>query len=466
MVDRLDQGSPFSGINWFVNRFTINRVHGEQDYMSVIDKIRNKTARITVVGQGYVGLPLAVAFGEAGFDVLGLDSSPAHVDNLNRGVAHTPDVDSTILLELIEKGRYHASTDIGVLELSDVIIICVPTPLRKSKDPDISYVSNVAESIATHIQHGQLVVLESTTYPGTTNELLLPLLSRNGRKVGEDFFLAFSPERIDPANTKFRVRDIPKVIGGVTELCTRAASELYREVVDSVYPVSSPTVAELAKLYENLFRSVNIALANEFALMCRRLDVSTREVIDAAATKPFGFLPFYPGPGVGGHCIPVDAAYLSWKMKLNGYDARFVHLAEEINRAMPEYVVALLIEALNRRKVCLNGARVMVLGVAYKRGVGDTRESPALEVIRLLKRSGAEVSYSDPYVPTVELDGEILVSVENVDELIENMDAVLILTDHIEFDYPRLAASANLIVDTRNATWGIDRSPDRELLRL
>jgi UDP-N-acetyl-D-glucosamine dehydrogenase len=434
--------------------------------MNVIDRICERSARITVVGQGYVGLPLAVAFGDAGFEVLGLDTNQDHVDNLNRGIAHTPDVDSKRLLELVEGGKYRASTDISVMKRSDVIIICVPTPLRKSKDPDISYVSNVAESIAKYLQPGQLVVLESTTYPGTTTELLLPLLSRNGKKVGEDFFLAFSPERIDPANMTFRVRDIPKVIGGVTAECTKAASELYRSVVDSVYPVSSPTVAELAKLYENLFRSVNIALANEFALMCRRLEVSTREVIDAAATKPFGFLPFYPGPGVGGHCIPVDAAYLSWKMKLNGYDARFVHLAEEINRAMPAYVVDLLTGALNKRKVCLNGASILVLGVAYKRGVGDTRESPAIEVIKLLIKSGAEVRYADPYVPIVDLDEEALVSVENYDDLLASMDAVLILTDHKEFDYAVIADKANLIVDTRNATWGIDSSPDRELLRL
>lgn len=434
--------------------------------MNVIEKIRNKQARITVVGQGYVGLPLAVAFGEAGFEVLGLDTNQDHVDSLNRGVAHTPDVDSNILHELVDKGKYHASTDIDVMKRSDVIIICVPTPLRKSKDPDISYVSNVAESIAANLQAGQLIVLESTTYPGTTTELLLPLLSGAGRKAGTDFFLAFSPERIDPTNKTFRVRDIPKVIGGVTAECTKVASELYCSVVNSVYPVSSPTVAELAKLYENLFRSVNIALANEFALMCRRLDVSTREVIDAAATKPFGFLPFYPGPGVGGHCIPVDAAYLSWKMKLNGYDARFVHLAEEINRAMPAYVVDLLTESLNKKRVCLNGSRILVLGVAYKRGVGDTRESPALEVIKQLKKSGAEVSYSDPYVPVVEMDGEVLSSVGNVDHVMDSMDAVIILTDHTEFDYTMIAQTAKLVVDTRNATWGIDSSPDRELLRL
>src|SRR5437764_91892 len=297
------------------------------------------------------------------------------------------------LAALLKDGRYEATVDGGVLERSDVVIICVPTPLRKSKDPDISAVVAAAETTAARVHRGQLVVLESTTYPGTTEELLLPMFRERGARVGEDLFLAFSPERIDPANPTFKARDIPKVVGGLTPACTRLASALYRQIVPRVHEVSSPKIAELAKLYENVFRNVNIALANEFALMCQRLEVSTKEVIEAAATKPFGFMPFYPGPGIGGHCIPVDPLYLAWKMRLNGYEARFIALADDINRAMPEHVVELVTEGLNGRRRAVNGARILALGVAYKRGVGDIRESPALEIIASLRQKGAAVSY-------------------------------------------------------------------------
>ena len=418
-------------------------------------RLRNRSARVSVIGQGYVGLPLAVELALAGFYVTGLDTDPDRIAALNAGYAHTPDVESRELAELVQGGHYAATADQAVLADSDVVIICVPTPLRKSKDPDISYVAAASAEAASHFRPGQLVILESTTYPGTTEELVLPLFEKRGAMVGTNFFLAFSPERIDPGNRAFKVRDITKVVGGVTPACSRLAALLYRQIVVKVVEVSGPKVAELAKLYENVFRNVNIALANEFALMCRRLGVNTREVIEAAASKPFGFLPFYPGPGIGGHCIPVDPGYLAWKMRLNGYEARFIHLADEINRSMPLYVVELTAESLNRRRRCINGARILMLGVAYKRGVGDTRESPALEVLALLRQRGGDVLYADPYVPAVTIDGVTLKAVEPTDELLAACDCVIILTDHSEFDYQRIVGRARLVVDTRNVTWGI-----------
>lgn len=425
------------------------------------DRIKQRTARISVVGQGYVGLPLAVEFALAGFPVTGLDSDHDRVAALNTGRSHTPDIDSGELMGLLRQHRYTATADASALAESDVMIICVPTPLRKSKDPDISFVVAAASEAAARFHPGQLVILESTTYPGTTEELLLPLFQAQGAVAGGNFFLAFSPERIDPGNRTFKIRDIPKVIGGVTPACTRLAALLYRQIVGHVVEVSSPKVAELAKLYENVFRNVNIALANELALMCRRLDVSSREVIEAAATKPFGFLPFYPGPGIGGHCIPVDPGYLAWKMRLNGYEARFIHLAEEVNSSMPAYVVELVAEGLNRRQRCLNGARILALGVAYKRGVGDTRESPALEILAQLKQRGAQIAYADPYVPAVAVDGVVLQAVDLTDEQIAASDCAVILTDHPDFDYQRVVELAPLIVDTRNATWRIPAPADR-----
>jgi len=422
---------------------------------SLTERLCTRTARVSVVGQGYVGLPLAVELGRVGFSVSGLDTNPDRIAALNAGHPHTPDVDRQELVALRQADRYTATTDFATLSDSDVVIICVPTPLRKSKDPDISYVLAAATETAAHFRPGQLVILESTTYPGTTEELLLPLFEARGAVVGENFFLAFSPERIDPGNRNFKLRDIPKVVGGVTPTCSRLAALLYRQIVDKVVEVSSPKVAELAKLYENVFRNVNIALANEFALMCRRLDVNTREVIEAAATKPFGFLPFYPGPGIGGHCIPIDPGYLAWKMRLNGYEARFIHLADEINRAMPAYVVGLVAEELNKRRQAMNGARILVLGVAYKRGVGDTRESPALEVLADLRQRGAEISYADPYVPSLTVGGAVYEAVALTDAHLTAADCVVILTDHPEFDYRRVVARASLVVDTRNATWGI-----------
>ncbi len=428
---------------------------------SLADLIRNHTARVAVIGQGYVGLPLAVEYARAGFPVTGFDTDQDRVIPLNLGRSHSPDVASEDLGALRREGRYEATSDFSGLERSDVVIICVPTPLRKSKDPDISYIVAAAEQVAARFRPPQLVVLESTTYPGTTEELLRPMFEARGARVGENFFLAFSPERIDPANRAFTLHEIPKVVGGVTAACTEMAALLYRQIVGRVVEVSSPKVAELAKLYENVFRNVNIALANEFALMCRRLDVSTREVIGAAASKPFGFMPFYPGPGIGGHCIGVDPFYLAWKIRLSGYEARFIHLADEINRSMPVYVVEQVAEALNRRRRCLNGAKVLALGVAYKRGVGDIRESPALEVLSMLRDKGAEVAYADPYVPSVEVNGVLLKAVEPTSREVAAADCVVILTDHPEFDYRQIVDTSSLVIDTRGATWGMPAPAER-----
>ena len=408
----------------------------------VKERIHRRTARVAVIGQGYVGLPLALEFARCGFPVAGLDTDPDRVAALSLGQPHTPDVSSEELLTALREGRYTATSDFSVLSQSEVVIICVPTPLRKSKEPDISFVVAAAEAVAARFKPGQLVILESTTYPGTTEELLLPLFARQGARAGTDLFLAFSPERIDPANPTFRVRDIPKVVGGVTPECARVAALLYRQIISNVVEVASAKVAELAKLYENIFRNVNIALANELAMMCRRLGVNSRDVIDAAATKPFGFMPFYPGPGIGGHCIPVDPLYLSWRMRADGYEPRFIALADEINRGMPAYVVDLVTETLNEAGRALNGARILVLGVAYKRGVGDTRESPARDVVTALHRRHATVDYADPHVPTFDAGDVELKRIELTEEVVREADCVVILTDHPEFDYDMVARAA------------------------
>lgn len=441
-----------------------SRSEAAVDYATTLShRIARHTARVSIIGQGYVGLPLAVAFARAGFPVTGLDTDPDRVATLASGRSHIPDVRNEELQALLRAERYQAVAEPAMLAESDAVIICVPTPLRKSKDPDISYVVAAAKEAATHSRSGQLIILESTTYPGTTEELLMPLFQAKGARIGEDLFLAFSPERIDPGNPIFEVKDIPKVVGGITAACTRLAAALYREIVPRVHEVSTPKVAELAKLYENVFRNVNIALANEFALMCRHLGVGAREVIDAAATKPFGFMPFYPGPGIGGHCIPVDPLYLSWKMRLNGYEARIISVADEINRSMPTHVLGLVSEALNDAGRALKGARILVLGVAYKRGIGDTRESPAYEIIATLRRRGARVSYADPHVPTFPVDGTELKAVEPTPEDLRAANCVLILTDHPEFDYGAVARHARLIVDTRHSVPGV---AGRRLVRL
>jgi UDP-N-acetyl-D-glucosamine dehydrogenase len=433
--------------------------------MELQAQIEQHSARIAVIGQGYVGLPLAVAFAQVGFDVIGIDIDVDRVEALNRAVSHIGDVAGETLKELVMAGRYRATTTMERLPDCDAIIVCVPTPLRKSREPDISFVLAATSEVKKYLRPGQLVILESTTYPGTTEELLLLMFTEQGLSVGEDFFLAFSPERIDPGNQQFRVRDIPKIVGGVTPRCSSLAALLYQQIVTKVTQVSSPTVAELAKLYENTFRSVNIALANEFALMCSHLGVSVWEVIEAAATKPFGFMPFFPGPGIGGHCIPIDPMYLAWKLRLNGYEARFIALADEINRGMPSHVVSLLADGLNTRGKCLKGARVLVLGVAYKRGVSDLRESPALDVIALLRHKGAVVRYADPFVPVIVHEGLCAERVNLEAEVVRQSDAVLILTDHQEFDYQMVANAADLVVDTRNALRNLG-VPGERVIRL
>lgn len=434
-------------------------------YASLMQRIVSHSAHISVIGQGYVGLPLAVAFAQQGFQVSGLDVDSGRIDSLKNYRSNTPDVTDKELEQLCDQGRYHPTTDYQSLKDSDVVLICVPTPLRKSKDPDISYVLDTAERLATVLRSGQLIILESTTYPGTTEELLLPVFEASGLKAGTDFFLAFSPERIDPGNKQFSVRDIPKIAGGITPQCTRLAAALYKQIVDRVVEVSSPRVAELAKLYENVFRSVNIALANEFSLMCRQLGVNSREAIDAAASKPFGFMPFYPGPGIGGHCIPIDPAYLAWKMRLSNYHARFIPLAEEINESMPGHVIRLMSDALNERKLCLKGARILAMGVAYKRGVGDIRESPALLVLSMLMTKGSNISYSDPHVPSAIINGNSLQSLQVTMDDLKAADCILILTDHADFDYQQIVDSGTLVMDTRDATWGIPAASN-QVIRL
>ena len=408
---------------------------------------------VGVVGLGYVGLPLAVAFAESGATVIGIDADPRRVAGVNAGASFIEDVPSAALAALVTAGRLTAAAEIDALKDADAIVICVPTPLGKSKEPDISFIVAAADAIATIIRAGQLVVLESTTYPGTTQEILLPRLQARGLTVGEDFFLAFSPERIDPGNRQWTLRDIPKVVGGLTPACRELVAALYARVTARVVPVSGPQAAEMVKLFENTFRSVNIALVNEFAIMCRKLGLSVWEVVSAAATKPFGFMPFWPGPGLGGHCLPSDPYYLSWKVRLEGYEPRFITFADEINRQMPGYVVQMVADALNDRGRAVRGARVLVVGVAYKPNVSDTRDSPALEIIDTLIAKGARVQYHDPHVPTITVRGAALTSCRTL--VPSEHDLVLILTAHAGYDWRAIVAEAPLVVDTRNATAGV-----------
>jgi UDP-N-acetyl-D-glucosamine dehydrogenase len=416
------------------------------------EKIRTRRARVGIVGLGYVGLPLAVEFAKAGFTVTGIDISEDKTRRVNAGDSYIGDIPSSTLASLVKAGKLRATTDFSaVLEL-DTINICVPTPLRKTKDPDMSFIVSSCQEIARHFHAGTLVILESTTYPGTTDELVLPMLTKGGLEVGRDFFLCFSPERVDPGNPRYQTANIPKVVGGVTTECTRVGELFYSQALQTVVPVSSTQVAEMVKLLENTFRMINIGLVNEMALMCDRIGINVWEVIDAAATKPFGFMPFYPGPGLGGHCIPIDPFYLSWKTKQAGIEARFIELAGYINGQMPHFVVDKVQNALNDAGKPVKGSKILVVGVSYKRDIDDMRESPALDVMLLLERRGGIVSYSDPYVASLKLEGLKLESQPL--ESAADADCAVIITDHKAFDYSVLIEKASLIVDSRNALKG------------
>jgi UDP-N-acetyl-D-glucosamine dehydrogenase len=422
-------------------------------HLDLIKKIDDKTARVVVIGIGYVGLPLVLEFARAGYRVTGYDKDPAKVSLLNTGESYIGDIATGDLTPFVKKGLLDASSDPSVLHEADAIVVCVPTPLNKTKDPDMRFIASATEEIAAHQHKGMLIVLESTTYPGTTREVLLPRLTQ-GYEIGKDVFVAFSPERVDPGNTKFNTRNTPKVIGGTSPRCLEVATALYSHIIDKVVPVSSTDSAEMVKLLENTFRAVNIALVNEVAMMSRRLGIDAWEVIRAAATKPFGFMPFYPGPGLGGHCIPVDPLYLSWKLRSLKFQARFIDLADAINSAMPDYVVSRVTDALNDRKKSVRGAKVLVAGVAYKPDVSDVRESPAFDVIDGLHRLGANVSYVDPHVPEVEEAGIRMESVSPFASF-ASYDAIVVITNHRALDWPRMLAEASLIVDTRDALRGL-----------
>jgi UDP-N-acetyl-D-glucosamine dehydrogenase len=420
----------------------------------LFEKLDQRRAKVGVIGLGYVGLPLAVAFARAGFRTVGIDLDARKVRAINEGRSYIPDVATDEVDALRRSDRLEATDRMEVLADLDTVNICVPTPLRKSKDPDLSFIVSATEQIATYLHPGMLVILESTTYPGTTDEVVRPMLEAGGLKAGEDFFLAFSPERVDPGNPRYTTRNVPKVVGGTSEACSRLAAALYQAALDRTVAVSSTRVAEMVKLLENTFRAVNIGLVNELALMCTRLGIDVWEVVEAAATKPFGFMPFYPGPGLGGHCIPVDPFYLSWKARQSGFEARFIELAGQINGEMPHRVVDLIAQALNTRRKAINGSSVLVLGVGYKRNISDIRESPSLDVMSVLHERGALIAYSDPYVP--ELDASAwggryaLRSVELDAREFRRHDAVVILTDHGGVDYEAVAADAELVIDTRN----------------
>jgi len=427
-------------------------------YDALRGKLLARTARVGVVGLGYVGLPLAVEFARAGFDTTGIDLDRRKIEAVNQGTSYIPDVATEEVERLVADGRLRATTDFSCVAELDTINICVPTPLRKTKDPDMSYIVSAVEQIATHLHPGMLVILESTTYPGTTEELVQPMLEASGVKAGVDFFLAFSPERVDPGNPTFNTHNVPKVVGGVGPASTELASLLYGAAIETIVPVSSPQAAEMVKLLENTFRMVNIGLVNEIALMCDRLGLDVWEVVKAAATKPFGFMPFYPGPGLGGHCIPIDPFYLSWKAKQTGFDPRFIELAGQVNGGMPHFVVDKITDALNRHQKSVNGSTVLILGIAYKRDIDDMRESPSLDVMALLHQKGARVRYADPYVPTLaarawhggfDMQTEPLTAAA-----IAGADCVAILTEHRTVDYDMVLESAKLIVDTRNAISG------------
>src|ERR1700722_13550688 len=428
----------------------------------LLRKIESRQARAGVVGLGYVGLPLAVELAHAGFCVTGIDVLASKVDAINRGESYVQDVPTAVLKPLVEAGKIRATTDFAAVGQLDTINICVPTPLRKTKDPDMSYIVSSCQEIAKYFHPGLLVILESTTYPGTTDELMLPMFEAGGLKVGTDFFLCFSPERVDPGNPNFQTRNIPKVVGGITPACTELGSLFYSQALERVVPVSSTSVAEMVKLLENTFRMINIGLVNELAMMCDRMGINIWEVIDAAATKPFGFMPFYPGPGLGGHCIPIDPFYLSWKTKQAGIEARFIELAGHINGQMPHFVVDKIQNALNDQSKPLKGSHIHVLGAAYKRNIDDVRESPALDIILLLERRGSLVTYSDPFVSKIQLDDHELTAQDPL-TMTDEADCVVVVTDHGGVDYAAIVDRAQLIVDTRNA---LKNYPSPKIVRL
>jgi UDP-N-acetyl-D-glucosamine dehydrogenase len=440
----------------------------------LISLITNKQAHVGVIGLGYVGLPLLVEFTSRGFHGTGFEVDEAKAQQINAGTSYIGDVSSRKVKEVVDAGRLRATTDFSHLAECDAIIICVPTPLRKTKEPDVSYILAAAGQIAERLRRGHLIILESTTYPGTTDEVLLPMFEEKGMKLDEDFLLAFSPERVDPGNPQFQTHNIPKVVGGVTDDSTAVAAHLYSQIVNDVHAVSSARVAEAAKLLENTFRAVNIGMANEMARLCYALNIDTWEVIRAAATKPFGFMPFYPGPGIGGHCIPLDPHYLSWKARQHGFDSRFISLAEEVNSRMPEHVVQLVADGLNDARKAMNGSNVLLLGVAYKKDINDVRESPALSIIDRLRAKGANVRYHDPFVSDIRFDdahtdssGEPLSSVSLTNDELQSADCVIIVTDHSDIDYKRICSIVPLIVDTRNALNGdIRRESSARIIRL
>ncbi len=419
-------------------------------FKKLMQKIENRKAKIGIIGQGYVGLPLSVELCRQGFKVTGFEVDKSKVEMINKGKSYIGDVETADMKALVKAGKLDATADFKNLSKEDVIIICVPTPLRKSKDPDVSYIIEAAANVQKTLKKGQLIILESTTYPGTTKELMLPILEKTGLKAGKDFFLAFSPERIDPSNKKFGIQNTPKVVGGMCERCTDLAAAVYSSFT-KVYKVSSTEAAEMVKLLENTFRAVNIALVNEVALMCDKLHLNVWEIIDAAASKPFGFMPFYPGPGIGGHCIPLDPHYLSWKLKTLNFYSRFIELAGEMNSKMPEYVVSKVADALNSKAKALKNSKVMVLGAAYKKDVSDVRESPALDVINLLITKGAKVSYYDQYIPKIQncACGQTLSSVKSINGL-GKYDAVVVVTDHTGVDYKKVLKDSKVVIDSRN----------------
>jgi UDP-N-acetyl-D-glucosamine dehydrogenase len=424
-------------------------------------KLQQRNATAAVIGLGYVGLPLALEIASAGFNVVGIDLDQNKIARLKEGKSYIGDVSDKTIAGAIQTGRFTPTADFSALRDVDTVSICVPTPLSKSRDPDISFILSASEKIRKYLHAGQLIVLESTTYPGTTDELILPELESSGLRVGTDFFLAFSPERIDPGNTAFNTHNTPKIVGGITAECTEIAHVFYSQFIERVIPVSSTKCAEMVKLLENTFRSVNIGMVNELALMCDVLGVDVYEVIDAAATKPFGFIPFYPGPGLGGHCIPIDPHYLAWKLKALNFQARFIGLAAEINGMMPTVVTTMVGEGLNRFSKSIRGSKVLVLGVAYKKNVSDCRESPALDVMRMLIDKGAILSYNDPFVATLRINGNTMNSVELTSAYIESQDCIIILTDHSAYDFRRIIAASKLVVDTRNATKDLQQFKDR-----